>query len=278
MSQTHPISDRIHFHTPGRVAAMLPYRVLVAGESLATRVAPHVTQRFHQHVLIHTLRGRGQVRHSGQVHSAPAGSLVWLDTALDYSHGCHLDEGFWHYIWVGFEGFALDSLFQTLGVSTQPVFEATPELGGIAGIVKLLTTGQSGADALLSAAMAQLLAGMMQQRSLPAQHADSERVLQVLTLLRGDVARPWRVEALAAQAGLSAAQLFRQFRQVTGTTPIDWLRHERINLAKRLLVETSARIANIGQHCGYPDPYHFSRDFKRLAGQSPRAFRAAQGR
>ncbi|MNT85189.1 HTH-type transcriptional activator Btr [compost metagenome] len=58
---------------------------------------------------------------------------------------------------------------------------------------------------------------------------------------------------------------------------MDWLRHERINRAKRLLVEPDAKVSAVAAHCGYPDPYHFSRDFRRLTGYTPTKFKRDGG-
>ena len=96
--------------------------------------------------------------------------------------------------------------------------------------------------------------------------------------MRSGLAQVWRIADLARSANLSPAQLHRRFRQAHGAAPIDWLRHERIHAAKALLVATEAKIAVIAADCGYCDPYHFSRDFTRLTGQSPSAFRRAGGR
>ena len=39
----------------------------------------------------------------------------------------------------------------------------------------------------------------------------------------------------------------------------------------------SLGVSEVGRRCGYPDPYHFSRDFRRLTGLSPTRFRAERG-
>ena len=49
----------------------------------------------------------------------------------------------------------------------------------------------------------------------------------------------------------------------------------RFELARRMLTETDGTISDIGYAVGYSDPSHFARAFRRLAGVSPRQFRAA---
>ena len=84
---------------------------------------------------------------------------------------------------------------------------------------------------------------------------------------------PHRVEDLADAAGISASHFSRLFKAAFGTSPIDWLRRERVNQAKRRLSETSDAIEQIAAQVGYNDRFFFSRDFKKLTGYSPREFR-----
>ena len=82
-----------------------------------------------------------------------------------------------------------------------------------------------------------------------------------------------RVSELAALSGMSESHFTRLFRSAFGTTPIDWLRRERISQAKRRLAESSDAIKEIAAQVGYGDHYFFSKDFKQFTGIPPREFR-----
>jgi AraC-like DNA-binding protein len=47
----------------------------------------------------------------------------------------------------------------------------------------------------------------------------------------------------------------------------------RMELAKRLLLTGNLRIKEIAHEVGFVNPYHFSRRFRELTGQSPRDYR-----
>ena len=85
--------------------------------------------------------------------------------------------------------------------------------------------------------------------------------------------RPLRIAELAKLAGMSVSNFFRHFKAATGTSPIDWLKRERINQAKRRLLETNDSIAAIAEQTGYYDQFYFSRDFKRMTQVSPTEYR-----
>jgi AraC-like DNA-binding protein len=85
-----------------------------------------------------------------------------------------------------------------------------------------------------------------------------------------------RVADLARLSGLSEPHFYRRFKLVTGSSPIDWLRRERINHARRRLLESADSIKQISEQVGYNDPFFFSRDFKRYTGVSPSEYRKQQ--
>jgi len=81
--------------------------------------------------------------------------------------------------------------------------------------------------------------------------------------------RPWRVHDLATLSGMSEAHFFRRFRRATGSSPIDFLRRERINHARCRLLQSNDLVKEIAEQVGYNDPFFFSRDFKRYTGLAP---------
>ena len=81
------------------------------------------------------------------------------------------------------------------------------------------------------------------------------------------------LDDLAQLCRLSEPHFYRRFKQATGSTPIDWLRRERINHARRRLLESNDPIKQIAEQVGYNDPFFFSRDFKRYTGVAPKNYR-----
>jgi AraC-like DNA-binding protein len=72
---------------------------------------------------------------------------------------------------------------------------------------------------------------------------------------------------------MSPSHFARRFREVYGTSPIDWLRRERIRQAQRRLGDTEDPVQWIAEQVVYRDRFFFSKDFKRLTGYAPREYR-----
>lgn len=274
--------EEIHFHTPGQRAAAFPYQVLAAGRATTLPREPPIRRRFNQHVLILTIAGTGQVEVGGQEFDCPAGSMAWLDTSGEYSHGCSPSSDAWTYLWLGVRGFGLDVVFDFTRARTNPIATLSSSerlIAGFEGVLERLGRRAPDIEPENSAAVANVVAALFAER-LPGHETPERqyRSLDVVTQrIRSDLARTWRVADLSAMAGLSPSQLHRRFLDLVGATPMDWVRRERMNAAKRLLVESDEHIADVATRCGYSDPFHFSRDFRRVTGRSPTAFRHSQG-
>jgi transcriptional regulator GlxA family with amidase domain len=73
--------------------------------------------------------------------------------------------------------------------------------------------------------------------------------------------------------GVPERTIKRRFRAATGTTPIEYLQHLRIEEAKRLLETRAVPVEDVGHEVGYEDGSFFRRLFKRSVGLTPSAYR-----
>ncbi len=106
----------------------------------------------------------------------------------------------------------------------------------------------------------------------PHRRADAA-VGRAVMLLQERIARPLDVPALAAEVGVSQNHLARRFREQTGFAMPRYLLQQRIEHAKTLLRVTNLPIQRVGARVGLADPHHFNKHFRRVAGQSPSAYR-----
>lgn len=78
---------------------------------------------------------------------------------------------------------------------------------------------------------------------------------------------------MARAAGTSVRGLERAFDRDYGLSPRQYLRRLRMQTACQLLVSTRSTLAQVADRCGFADQSHFNRDFKRMTGMTPRAYR-----
>ena len=81
------------------------------------------------------------------------------------------------------------------------------------------------------------------------------------------------IEGLARTLGYSLSHFFRLFRQSFGMPPHRYVMHRRISLAQELLTQTNLDLACIALKSGFADQSHLCRNFHRIIGLPPGAFR-----
>jgi len=78
---------------------------------------------------------------------------------------------------------------------------------------------------------------------------------------------------LARESKTSVRTLSRRFREATRMTPLQWIRAQRVDLARELLETTSLTVETVAQKCGFPDAPTLRRHFVAQMGTPPRAYR-----
>ena len=78
---------------------------------------------------------------------------------------------------------------------------------------------------------------------------------------------------LAAKAHMSPQHFANLFRRSTGRAPHEYIVHERIERAKRLLAGTTEPLMDVAFEAGFANQSHFTDVFHRLTGMTPRRYR-----
>jgi AraC-like DNA-binding protein len=98
-------------------------------------------------------------------------------------------------------------------------------------------------------------------------------VSRALGLMHAEPARPWTVDGLGREAGLSRSALAERFALLIGEPPMQYLTRWRLALGARALEEGSEPVLRVAQQVGYESEAAFNRAFKREFGMPPAAWR-----
>jgi AraC family transcriptional regulator, transcriptional activator FtrA len=82
-----------------------------------------------------------------------------------------------------------------------------------------------------------------------------------------------RVEDLAQKAAMSPRTFARRFREQTGTTPHQWLMHQRVVSAQRRLEQTTDSIDQVAEAVGLETAATLRQYFSRVLRTTPSAYR-----
>ena len=80
------------------------------------------------------------------------------------------------------------------------------------------------------------------------------------------------VEKLSALCGISEVYFRKIFASVLGVSPKEYIIRKRMEHACRLLLSGQCEVNEVAALCGYAEPCHFSREFKKRMGVSPKGY------
>lgn len=95
------------------------------------------------------------------------------------------------------------------------------------------------------------------------------RIVGSLRMIRRRYNTRLSVPELAAEAGMSVPSYHADFKALTGTTPIQYLKALRLHEARLMVARRKGSMAMIAAEVGYASPAQFSRDFKRHFHRTP---------
>ncbi|GHH27907.1 GlxA family transcriptional regulator [Lentzea cavernae] len=94
-----------------------------------------------------------------------------------------------------------------------------------------------------------------------------------LAWMRERACAPLTLTDVARHANLSTRTLTRRFREQTGTTPLDWLARQRLQLARELLETTDLAIPVVAERSGHGSATALRAHFDRALHTSPQRYR-----
>ena len=112
------------------------------------------------------------------------------------------------------------------------------------------------------------IGGML--RNLLSVDSHASRVARSIQQIRANFREPLVVGELAEVAGMSQSSFYEHFKSVTGTSPLQYQKDLRMIEARALLERGVPSVSVAGFEVGYESLTHFSRDYSRKFGCSPK--------
>jgi len=227
-------------------------------------------------ILIRVLSGAGWVR-TRQRHELSAGQWLLIPAGLPHAYGAD-DTTPWSIQWVHFQGRASAAFAALLGAENEVAVLAVPRSGAenleLARLYEGLEQGYTQANLLAAAAQLRLVLTELERAQRTGRPTSaSEAVTASLVWMTDNLAARADLGELAKAAGLSVPHYSELFRRATGYPPVEHFLRLKIQRACQLLDTTELRVSEVAAAVGWADPFYFSRFFRKITGQSPRAYR-----
>lgn len=103
---------------------------------------------------------------------------------------------------------------------------------------------------------------------------DTEMMKKLLEYLEKHISDPsLKIDDLADAVNLGRSVFYGKIKSIVGMTPVDFVRHIRMQRAEELITQSSYPFSQIAYMVGFSDPKYFSKCFKKETGMTPSEYR-----
>lgn len=252
-------------------------RLMVTDTGHYPNAADHLMRRpngIEETILILCTGGTGWADIEGTQHRVGANAALVIPRGVPHVYGASEDNP-WTIWWCHLRGTDLTELVEEIGAGASrpvvPIRRLDRAIALLDEIVTTLERDHSPASLMGAAGAAwKLLTQIVVDRAMPAPGDPLQRAMAYLAERLDSTVR---VADLAALVGVSPSHLSALFRRATGGGVLAHHTALRMAQARSLLDTTDATVAKIALEVGYPDPFYFSRHFKRMHEASPTEYR-----
>lgn len=190
------------------------------------------------------------------------------------------DELPWEYVWLEFDGLRVKSILESAGFTPDsPVYHARYKdlREEMMREMLYMTQNRDSSPFHLMGHLYLFIDYLVRSSaSTSIQQGSKLRdfyIHEALHFIEHNFQNDISVEDIAAVCGLNRSYFGKIFKEAVGKSPQDFLLNYRMAKAAELLKLTQLSIGDISSAVGYENQLHFSRAFKNIYGESPRAWR-----
>jgi AraC-like DNA-binding protein len=226
-------------------------------------------------IFIYCAEGKGWCEIAGRRHDVTRNQLLVVTPHTPHVYGAARDTP-WTIHWFHAVGANVPLYLARLGVTKE---KPVVSLGGdvflfslFEEVVEALEHGFTLTQLIYAAhSLAHLMGSLLRHKEEHGYGAPSvrEQIAKSVEFMKGHLSEPLKVATLAALVNLSRSHYTTLFRRVTGSAPLSYLNHLRMQHAVQLLNSTDLPIKQISDQLGFSEQFYFSRAFSKMHDHSP---------
>ncbi len=98
-------------------------------------------------------------------------------------------------------------------------------------------------------------------------------IQKMLAYINTDLKEDLSLKNFAEHLNVNASYLSTLFSKEVGVNLSDYVNQKRVEHAKKLLSGSDIPIKSVAEECGFQDTHYFCRVFKKISGETPKAYR-----
>jgi AraC-type DNA-binding domain-containing proteins len=120
---------------------------------------------------------------------------------------------------------------------------------------------------------AQHLSTIGEELAIQSEHGEAPPIARARALIASRHGEDLSLDEIAKAVNMSAFYFCKTFKKATGMTFTNYLARVRVEKVKNLLINPHKRVSEAAFEAGFQSLSQFNRVFRRIAGQSPKAYR-----
>ena len=120
---------------------------------------------------------------------------------------------------------------------------------------------------------AQHLSTIGEELAIQSEHGEAPPIARARALIASRHGEDLSLDEVAKAVNMSAFYFCKTFKRATGMTFTEYLARVRVEKVKNLLLNPHKRVSEAAYEAGFQSLSQFNRVFRRIAGQSPSAYR-----
>lgn len=276
ISNDTTISERI-VNTPSATAKKMLNYVQEMGTLICRKA--HISARscLDSYLIIIILSGSGTISYSGEDFFVRAGDLVFINCNTEYSHRAS-DADPWELSWLHFNSPTaqmIHSLFlkRNGSILLHPT-DLTEYLNLLSKLTAVMSQKNRDYELISSDYISRIYTKVLTEAAKNhSQDTTDEKMQMIKEHLEKNLALKISLDDLSREFYISKYYMTRRFKELFGTTIVQYLNTCRINHSKKLLRFTHKSVGEIAEESGFPDAAYFNKVFHDAEGTTAGKYR-----
>lgn len=186
----------------------------------------------------------------------------------------------WSYMWIGFNGVKAQTYLNYANLNEEnPIFEYSNDeslknyINEMLNLKEMNYSNELKLEGLLYFFMSKLAEARKDTFDQIPYKSTEIYLEKAVEFIENNYSNNIKVTDIASYIGINRSYLTKIFKKNVNISPQEFLVNCRIDKACTLLKTTDLPIKSIAQSVGYSDPLTFSKIFKKVSGESPKAYR-----
>lgn len=147
-------------------------------------------------------------------------------------------------------------------------------------LIRICSGGETGKNIYADLNLKELLIRLVQSQYMQQissevpSHSNHSQLHYLMNYIQENLTEKILIDTLCKKAYLNRNTFFKLFKDQFGLTPLEYINHERIKMAKKLLAETHYSVKEISFQCGFTDVNYFVRLFRKKEGITPGIYKS----